>query len=91
MRRAAILLVLVAAGCGGSEQGAAKRTCDPSPGAVEAADLASSGTATMRSPATGCSLKPRICTGTDGPAVTICLPASSVMRRILAHTSPDTR
>ena len=45
MRRAAILLVLVAAGCGGSEQRAAKRTCAPTPGAVEAADLASSGTA----------------------------------------------
>jgi protocatechuate 3,4-dioxygenase beta subunit len=45
VRRAAILLVLVAAGCGGSEQRAAERTCDPSPGAVEAADLASSGTA----------------------------------------------
>jgi protocatechuate 3,4-dioxygenase beta subunit len=45
VRRAALLLVLVAAGCGGSEQRAAKRACAPTPGAVEAADLASSGTA----------------------------------------------
>ena len=45
MRKAALLLVLVAAGCGGSEQRAAKRACAPTPGAVEAADLASSGTA----------------------------------------------
>ena len=37
--------MLVAAGCGGSEQRAATRTCAPTPGAVEAADLASSGTA----------------------------------------------
>jgi protocatechuate 3,4-dioxygenase beta subunit len=45
VRRAAILLVAVAAGCGGSEQRAAKRSCAPTAGAVEAVDRAAAGTA----------------------------------------------
>jgi protocatechuate 3,4-dioxygenase beta subunit len=47
VKRAAIVLLAVAAGCGGSSdpEPAAERTCAPTPGAVEAADLASSGTA----------------------------------------------
>jgi protocatechuate 3,4-dioxygenase beta subunit len=45
VRRAAIALVIVAAGCGGSEQRAAKASCTPSEGAVEPVDLAPAGTA----------------------------------------------